>query len=113
VPFLLSFILLGISVYIRLKLEESPVFAEMKAQGRGSKAPLTDSFARWGNGKIVLKALFGATAGQGVVWYCGPVLRALFPDDDAQGRLRDDLHPDRHLARPRGRHAGRIREPLR
>lgn len=71
VPFLLSFILLGISVYIRLKLEESPVFAEMKAQGRGSKAPITDSFARWGNGKIVLKALFGATAGQGVVWYCG------------------------------------------
>ncbi len=71
VPFLLSFILLGISVYIRLKLEESPVFAEMKAQGRGSKAPITESFARWGNGKIVLKALFGATAGQGVVWYCG------------------------------------------
>jgi MFS family permease len=71
VPFLLSFILLGVSVYIRLKLQESPVFAEMKAQGKGSKAPLTDSFARWDNGKIVLKALFGATAGQGVVWYAG------------------------------------------
>ena len=71
VPFLLSFVLLAVSVYIRLKLEESPVFAEMKAQGKGSKAPLTESFARWDNGKVVLKALFGATAGQGVVWYAG------------------------------------------
>jgi MFS family permease len=71
VPFLLSFLLLAVSVYIRLKLEESPIFAEMKAQGKGSKAPLTESFARWDNGKIVLKALFGATAGQGVVWYGG------------------------------------------
>lgn len=71
VPFLLSFFLLAVSVYIRLKLEESPVFAEMKAEGKGSKAPLTDSFLRWENGKVVLKALFGATAGQGVVWYGG------------------------------------------
>ena len=71
IPFLLSFVLLAVSVYIRMKLEESPVFAEMKAQGKGSKAPLTESFARWDNGKIVLKALFGATAGQGVVWYGG------------------------------------------
>jgi MFS family permease len=71
VPFLLSFLLLGVSVYIRLKLQESPVFAEMKAQGKGSKAPLTDSFARWDNGRIVLTVLFGATAGQGVVWYGG------------------------------------------
>jgi MFS family permease len=71
VPFLLSFLLLGVSVYIRLKLEESPVFAEMKAEGKQSKAPLTDSFMRWDNAKIVLKALFGATAGQGVVWYGG------------------------------------------
>jgi MFS family permease len=70
-PFLASFILLAVSVYIRLKLEESPVFAEMKAHGKGSKAPLTDSFARWGNLRIVLIALFGATAGQGVVWYAG------------------------------------------
>jgi MFS family permease len=70
-PFLASFILLGVSVYIRLKLEESPVFAEMKARGKGSKAPLTDSFARWSNLRVVLIALFGATAGQGVVWYAG------------------------------------------
>jgi MFS family permease len=71
VPFLMSVLLLAISIYIRLKLEESPVFAEMKAQGRTSKAPLTESFARWGNAQLVLKALFGATAGQGVVWYAG------------------------------------------
>jgi MFS family permease len=71
VPFLLSFILLGVSVYIRLKLQESPIFAEMKAQGKGSKTPLADSFARWDNGRVVLTALLGATAGQGVVWYCG------------------------------------------
>ena len=70
-PFLLSFVLLAVSVYIRLKLDESPVFAEMKAEGRGSKAPLTESFARWDNGQLVLRALFGATAGQGVVWYAG------------------------------------------
>ncbi len=71
VPFLVSILLLGISVYIRLKLRESPVFAEMKAQGKTSKAPLTESFARWDNGRVVLRALFGATAGQGVVWYAG------------------------------------------
>ncbi len=71
VPFLVSILLLGISVYIRLKLRESPIFAEMKAQGKTSKAPLTESFARWDNSRVVLRALFGATAGQGVVWYAG------------------------------------------
>jgi len=71
IPFLVSFILLAISIYIRLKLAESPVFAEMKAQGKGSKAPLTESFARWSNARVVLSALFGATMGQGVVWYAG------------------------------------------
>jgi MFS family permease len=71
VPFLVSFVLLAISIYIRLKLSESPVFAEMKAQGKGSAAPLTESFARWGNARVVLGALFGATMGQGVVWYAG------------------------------------------
>jgi MFS family permease len=69
--FLVSIVLLGVSVFIRLKLQESPVFTEMKAQGRISKAPLTDSFARWDNSHVVLRALFGATAGQGVVWYAG------------------------------------------
>jgi len=70
-PFLASFLLLAVSVYIRLKLEESPVFLEMKAQGRASKSPLRDSFCRWENARLVLCALFGATAGQGVVWYAG------------------------------------------
>jgi len=71
IPFLVSVLLLAISVYIRLKLQESPVFAEMKAQGKTSKAPLTESFAQWDNSHVVLRALFGATAGQGVVWYGG------------------------------------------
>jgi MFS family permease len=71
IPFLVSVVLLGVSVYIRLKLNESPIFVEMKRQGTTSKSPLTDSFARWGNAKFVLLALFGATAGQGVVWYGG------------------------------------------
>ncbi|MFZ2507480.1 MAG: MFS transporter [Steroidobacteraceae bacterium] len=70
-PFLLSVVLLGVSVYIRLKLEESPVFLEMKEAGRLSRAPLTESFARWVNARYVLLALFAATAGQGVVWYTG------------------------------------------
>ncbi|RAN75732.1 MFS transporter [Bacillus sp. SRB_336] len=71
VPFLLSSLLLAVSVYIRLQLAESPVFKQMKEEGKQSKAPLTESFARWGNLKLVLLALFGATAGQAVVWYCG------------------------------------------
>jgi MFS family permease len=78
VPFLLSLILLGISVYIRLQLSESPVFAEMKSTGKTSRAPLTDSFARWPNLKIVLLALFGATAGQAVVWYGGQFYSLFF-----------------------------------
>jgi len=71
IPFLISALLLAISVYIRLQLNESPLFQQMKAEGKGSKAPLTEAFANWSNGKIVLLALFGATAGQAVVWYCG------------------------------------------
>ncbi len=70
-PFLVSLFLLAFSVYIRLKLEESPVFRRMKAEGKGSKAPLTESFGNWKNARVVLLALFGATAGQGVVWYTG------------------------------------------
>src|SRR6202047_3112215 len=77
IPFLLSVVLLGISIYIRLKLQESPLFAEMKAQGKGSRAPLRDSFLKLPNAKYVWLALFGATAGQGVVWYTGQ-FHALF-----------------------------------
>src|SRR6185369_9125463 len=71
IPFLVSSILLVFSVYIRLKLNESPLFQRMKAEGKGSKAPLTESFLRYPNNKYVLLALLGATAGQGVVWYTG------------------------------------------
>jgi MFS family permease len=78
VPFLLSSVLLGVSVYIRLKLNESPVFKRMKAEGKGSKAPLTESFLRWGNLKIVLLVLFGGTAGQAVVWYTGMFYELFF-----------------------------------
>ncbi len=78
VPFLLSIFLLAISVYIRLQLSESPVFLEMKSAGQTSRAPLTDSFARWPNLKIVLLALLGATAGQAVVWYGGQFYSLFF-----------------------------------
>src|SRR6266568_920550 len=71
IPFLVSVFLLGISVWIRLRLNESPVFAKMKEEGKGSKAPLTESFLHYPNNKYVLLALLGATAGQGVVWYTG------------------------------------------
>ena len=67
-----------ISIYIRLKLNESPMFQQMKEQGKGSKAPLTESFAEWGNAKIVIIALLGATAGQGVVWYTGQFYALFF-----------------------------------
>lgn len=78
IPFLISLLLLGVSVYIRLQLSESPVFLEMKAAGTTSKSPLTESFARWPNLKIVILALFGATAGQAVVWYCGQFYALFF-----------------------------------
>src|SRR4051812_29593806 len=78
VPFLVSLILLVFSVYIRLKLNESPVFKRMVAEGRGSKSPLTDSFLRYPNNKYVLLALIGATAGQGVVWYTGQFYALFF-----------------------------------
>src|SRR5262249_42215102 len=66
------------SVYIRLKLNESPVFQRMKAEGKGSKSPLTDSFLKYPNNKYVLLALLGATAGQGVVWYTGQFYALFF-----------------------------------
>jgi MFS family permease len=78
VPFLLSTVLLLISVYIRLQLQESPEFQEIKAAGQLSKAPLSESFGQWSNLKIVLLALFGAVAGQAVVWYGGQFYALLF-----------------------------------
>lgn len=78
IPFLLSIILLAVSVYIRLQLSESPVFEEIKSEGKLSKAPLTEAFGRWDNLKIVLLALVGATAGQAVVWYAGQFYALFF-----------------------------------
>jgi MFS family permease len=71
IPFLVSIILVGVSVYIRLKMNESPLFAKLKAEGKTSSNPLKESFAHKANLKMVLLALFGATMGQGVVWYTG------------------------------------------
>ncbi len=78
VPFLLSIFLLGISVWIRLSLNESPAFKRMKEEGRTSKAPLSESFGEWKNLKIVIIALLGLTAGQGVVWYTGQFYALFF-----------------------------------
>jgi MFS family permease len=71
IPFLVSSILLGVSVWIRLSMNESPAFTKMKSEGKTSKAPLTESFGQWKNLKIVILALVGLTAGQAVVWYTG------------------------------------------
>jgi len=78
IPFIVSVILLIFSVYIRLKLNESPIFQKMKEEGKGSRAPLTESFFHYPNNKYVLLALLGATAGQGVVWYTGQFYALFF-----------------------------------
>jgi MFS family permease len=78
IPFLLSFVLLGISVWIRLSLDESPTFKRMKEEGKGSKAPLTEAFGQWKNARIALLALLGLTAGQAVVWYSGQFYALFF-----------------------------------
>jgi MFS family permease len=78
IPFLVSVILLGVSVWIRLRLNESPIFQQMKDEGKSSKAPLTEAFANWGNAKIVILALIGGTMGQGVVWYTGQFYALFF-----------------------------------
>jgi MFS family permease len=78
IPFLVSAALLAVSVVIRLKLNESPIFQKMKDEGKTSKAPLTEAFANWSNAKIVLIALIGGTMGQGVVWYTGQFYALFF-----------------------------------
>jgi len=78
IPFLVSVVLLGISVWIRLRLNESPVFQKMKDEGKGSKAPLTEAFANWSNAKLVILALVGGVMGQGVVWYTGQFYALFF-----------------------------------
>lgn len=78
VPFLLSMVLLAVSVWIRLSMHESPAFSRMKAEGRTSKAPLSEAFGQWKNLKIGILALFGLTAGQAVVWYSGQFYALFF-----------------------------------
>jgi MFS family permease len=78
IPFVVSILLLGVSVYIRLSMNESPAFAKMKAEGKTSKAPLSESFGQWKNLKIVILALIGLTAGQAVVWYSGQFYALFF-----------------------------------
>ncbi|MEP9356004.1 MFS transporter [Xanthobacter sp. KR7-65] len=78
IPFLVSIALLGISIWIRLQLSESPTFQKMKDEGTTSKAPLSEAFGRWSNLKFVLLALFGLVAGQGVVWYTGQFYALFF-----------------------------------
>ena len=78
IPFLLSGILLIVSIWIRLSLNESPIFQKMKEEGKTSKRPLTEAFGEWANAKIAILALFGATAGEAVVWYGGQFYALFF-----------------------------------
>jgi hypothetical protein len=78
IPFLVSILLLAVSVWIRLSLKESPAFQRMKSEGKTSKAPLTESFGQWKNLKVVILALLGLTAGQAVVWYTGQFYALFF-----------------------------------
>ena len=78
IPFLVSILLLAVSIWIRLQLAESPAFVKMKEEGTGSKAPLKEAFGTWANAKIGLIALFGGTAGQAVVWYTGQFYALFF-----------------------------------
>lgn len=78
IPYLLSILLLGISIWIRMQLSESPLFQKMKDEGKASKAPLSEAFGNWQNGKIALIALLGLTAGQAVIWYGGQFYARVF-----------------------------------
>src|SRR5262249_44459361 len=78
IPFLLSAILLAVSIWIRLKLNESPLFQKMKEAGKGSKRPLSEAFGQWDNAKIAILALLGATAGEAVIWYGGQFYALFF-----------------------------------
>lgn len=78
IPFLVSILLLGISVWIRMQLQESPAFKKMKEEGTHSKAPLTEAFGQWKNAKVAILALFGLVAGQAVVWYTGQFYALFF-----------------------------------
>jgi MFS family permease len=92
IPFLLSILLVGVSIYIRLKMHESPMFTKLKAEGKISKNPLKESFNKKGNFKMVLLALFGATMGQGVIWYTGQFYAQSFIENTCKVDFNDSRY---------------------
>ena len=112
IPFLVSIVLLAISVWIRLQLHESPAFVKMKAEGTHSKAPLTEAFGQWSNAKMALLALLGLVAGQAVVWYTGQFY-ALFFLQHPEGRWVHRQPADRLVAGPRHRRLHPVRLAVR
>lgn len=92
IPFLLSILLVGVSIYIRLKMHESPMFAKLKTEGKISKNPLKESFSKKANFKMVLLALFGATMGQGVIWYTGQFYAQSFIENTCKVDFNDSRY---------------------
>lgn len=92
IPFLLSILLVGVSIYIRLKMHESPMFTKLKTEGKISKNPLKESFNKKGNFKMVLLALFGATMGQGVIWYTGQFYAQSFIENTCKVDFNDSRY---------------------
>ena len=92
IPFLLSILLVGVSIYIRLKMHESPMFTKLKSEGNVSKNPLKESFAKKANFKMVLLALFGATMGQGVIWYTGQFYAQSFLENTCKVDFNDSRY---------------------
>ncbi len=92
IPFLLSILLVGVSIYIRMKMHESPMFSKLKAEGNVSKNPLKESFSKKGNFKMVLLALFGATMGQGVIWYTGQFYAQSFLENTCKVDFNDSRY---------------------
>ena len=86
-PFWISILLVIISIYIRLKMKESPLFSKLKSEGKTSVNPLKESFSHKGNFKMVLLALFGAVMGQGVIWYTGQFYAQNFLETKCQYRI--------------------------
>lgn len=92
IPFLLSILLVGVSIYIRLKMHESPMFTKLKSEGKVSKNPLAESFNNKANFKMVLLALFGATMGQGVIWYTGQFYAQSFIENTCKVDFNDSRY---------------------
>ena len=113
IPFLVSVLLLGVSVWIRLRLNESPVFQKMKDEGKSSKAPLTEAFGNWGNAKIVHAGAARRRDGPGRGLVHRPVLRAVLPAIDPEGRRLHRQPADRMVAAARHRLLRGVRRPLR